>query len=228
MFEPGTNWQYGYSTDWTGRLVEAASGLSLEQYFQRNIFEPLGMKDTSFLLPAEKFDRLVGQYNRQPGGSLQAAPRTQPAPPQQFNGGGGLYSTAGDYVRFMQMFLRYGAYGPRSEILKAKTVQAMAINQIGKLTAGKLKSYQPNLSRDVDTHPGSTDKWGLGFLMNPAPYTVGRSAGSLAWAGIFNTFFWIDPQRRICGVVMMQYLPFYYTEAIGLLGDFERAVYTMT
>jgi methyl acetate hydrolase len=225
MFEPGTAWQYGYSADWTGKLVEAVSGLNLEQYFQRNILRPLGMNDTSFIFPAEKFDRLVGRAQRQNGGPLQEVPRALPPKPAAFNGGGGLNSTAPDYIKFMQMILRYGRSGVREEILTAKSVEAMSMNQIGGLGAGKLKSFLPNLSSDVDVHPGFIDKWGLGFLINTTAYPGGRSAGSLAWAGVYNTFYWIDQPRGLCAVIMMQFLPFVDKEAVGLLGDFERAVY---
>jgi methyl acetate hydrolase len=225
MFEPGQRWQYGYSLDWTGRLVETVSGLTLEQYFQRNICEPLGMKDTSFVLPAGKFDRLVSRHQRQADGSLQQEPRTPPAPPAAFNGGGGLYSTPGDYVRFMQMILRRGRGPGKQQILHSATVEMMSTNQIGELGAGRLKSFQPERSSDVDLHPGATDKWGLGFLINTTAYPGGRSAGSLAWAGIANTFYWIDPPRGICATIMMQFLPFVDKEAVGLLSDFERAVY---
>ena len=98
-------------------------------------------------------------------------------------------------------------------------------NQIGELTAGKMKSFKPDKSADVDIQPGHTEKWGLGFLINTTPYAGGRSAGSLAWAGLFNTFYWIDPKRRRCAVLLMQYLPFVDKEAIGLLDDFEKSVY---
>ena len=226
MFEPGTAWQYGYSADWTGRLVEAVSGLNLEQYFQRNILQPLGMNDTSFIFPAEKFDRLVGRCaDSQNGGPLQEVPRALPPKPAAFNGGGGLNSTAPDYIKFMQMILRYGRSGVREEILTAKSVEMMSMNQIGDLGAGKLKTFMPNTSSDVDVHPGFIDKWGLGFLINTTAYPGGRSAGSLAWAGVYNTFYWIDQPRGLCAVIMMQFLPFVDKEAVGLLGDFERAVY---
>jgi len=225
MFEPGTAWQYGYSADWSGKLVEAVSGLNLEQYFQRNILRPLGMDDTSFIFPAEKFDRLVGRAQRQNGGPPQEVPRALPPKPTAFNGGGGLNSTAPDYIKFMQMILRYGRSGVREEILTAKSVEMMSMNQIGGLGAGKLKTFMPNLSSDVDVHPGSIDKWGLGFLINTTAYPGGRSAGSLAWAGVFNTFYWIDQPRGLCAVIMMQFLPFVDKEAVGLLGDFERAAY---
>jgi len=148
-----------------------------------------------------------------------------PTPPTTFNGGGGLYSTAGDYVRFMQMILNHGTGFNNGRILQPKTVESMMTNQIGELTAGKMKSFKPNTSADVDIQPGHTEKWGLGFLINPTPYASGRSAGSLAWAGLYNTFYWIDPKRRRCAVILMQYLPFVDKEAIGLLDDFERVIY---
>jgi CubicO group peptidase (beta-lactamase class C family) len=101
----------------------------------------------------------------------------------------------------------------------------MSANQIGPLGAGKLKSAQPAVSSDVDFHPGFTDKFGFGFLINTTAYPGGRSAGSLAWAGINNTFYWIDPSRQLCAVIMMQFLPFVDRQAVGLLGDFEKSVY---
>jgi CubicO group peptidase (beta-lactamase class C family) len=225
MFDPGARWEYGTSLDWTGRLVEAVSGLTLEQYFERNILSPLGMKDTGFSVPADKFNRLVSEYQRQSDGSLKENPRTLPQSPKSFNGGGGLYSTAGDYVRFMQMILRRGRTSGAEQILRPKTVQMMSTNQIGELTAGKMKTVQPDVSSDVDFHPGFTDKFGFGFLINTTANERGRSANSLAWAGIANTFYWIDPRRRLCAVLMMQFLPFVDREALSMLGDFEKAVY---
>jgi methyl acetate hydrolase len=225
MFEPGARWQYGYGADWAGRLVEIVSGQTLEQYFQSNILQPLGMHDTSFIMAADKFDRMVSHYDRQPDGSLKEEPRALPAPPTAFNGGGGLYSTAADYIKFTQMILRRGRAADGKQVLHPKTVEQMSINQIGALNAGKLKTSTPERSSDVDMQPGATEKWGLGFLINTTPYAGGRSAGSLAWAGIWNTFYWIYPKRNICAVIMMQFLPFVDKEAVGLLGDFERAVY---
>ena len=224
-FEPGTRWQYGYGLDWTGRLVETVSGQTLEQFFQSNILQPLGMKDTGFILPPEKFDRLVSQYTRQGDGSLKENPRAMPAPPKAYNGGGGLFSTAPDYVRFMQMILRQGRGIGKDPILQAKTVQMMMTNQVGAIRAGVLKTARPAISSDVDFHPGATDKYTFGFLMNPTAYEGGRSAGSLAWGGVYNTYYWIDPKRALCAVVMMQFLPFADKEGVGLLGDFEHAVY---
>jgi CubicO group peptidase (beta-lactamase class C family) len=183
------------------------------------------MRDTSYILPASKFERMVGRWNRDDGRELKPNPRNQPAPPKTFNGGGGLYSTAGDYVRFMQMILRKGRGVNNAVILQPKTVESMEVNQIGKATAGKMRTYRPNSSSDVDIQPGATEKWGLGFLINTTAYTGGRAAGSLAWAGLYNTFYWIDPKSGICAVLLMQFLPFVDKEAVGLLNDFERAVY---
>jgi methyl acetate hydrolase len=91
-----------------------------------------------------------------------------------------------------------------------------------------MKSYRPATSSDVDIQPGFTEKWGFGFLINTTPYAGGRSAGSLAWAGLYNTFYWIDPKRSLCAVLMMQFLPFVDREAVGLLNDFEHAVYQLS
>jgi CubicO group peptidase (beta-lactamase class C family) len=225
MFEPGKRWQYGRGVDWAGRLVEAISGATLEEYFQQKIFRPLRMEDTSYIIPAAKFARVVSNHRRAPNGDLQQEDRKLPAPPKSFNGGGGLYSTAADYIRFMQMILNHGLGPTRTRILQAKTVDSMKVNQIGALTAGKMKTFRPELSSDVDLQPGHTEKWGLGFLINTTQYAGGRSGGSLAWAGLYNTFYWIDPKRNLCAVILMQFLPFVDREAVGLLGDFERAVY---
>jgi CubicO group peptidase (beta-lactamase class C family) len=167
----------------------------------------------------------VNLYTRQPGGALKEEPRNLPSAPEVFNGGGGLYSTTVDYVRFMQMILRRGRGDRKHQILRPETVDMMATNQIGSLSAGKLKTVRPESSCDVDFHKGNIDKWGYGFLINTTAYEGGRSAGSLAWAGGMNTFYWIDPHRSLCATVMMQFIPFCDPQAVGLLGDFERAVY---
>jgi methyl acetate hydrolase len=225
MFEPGTRWQYGTSADWSGRLVETASGMSLEDYFQKNILQPLGMRDTSFLVAPEKFDRMVSEYTRQPDGTLKENPRVLPPHPKMYNGGGGLYSTAPDYIRFTQMFLRRGKSVEGAVILKPQTVDMMATIQTGNLSAGKLKTARPEISSDVDFHPGNKDGFGFGFLINSKGYDGGRSAGSLAWAGVANTFFWIDPHKGMSGVIMMQFLPFVDKDAVAVLSDFEHSVY---
>jgi methyl acetate hydrolase len=225
VFEPGERWHYGASTDWVGRLVEMISGQSLEQYFQVNILGPLRMKDTSYLVEPEKFARLVSTYERQSDGNLKQDVRKLPAPPQFFRGSQGLYSTAGDYTRFMQMILRSGRGEAKEQILRPETVQMMATNQIGNLSAGKMKLIGPGRPPEAQFHPGFVDGFGLGFLINATAYEGGRSAGSLAWAGGYNTFYWLDPQRKLCAVLLMQFHPFFDPQAIAMLNDFEHAVY---
>ena len=225
MFEPGARWQYGQGVDWAGRLVEAIRGATLDGSCEQGILRAVGWSDSRAVCGESGWEGLAGSYRRRPNRELQESQRTLPSRPKTFNGGGGLYSTVGDYTRFMQMILNRGK-GPRNvRILRAATVESMATNQIGDLPAGKMKSFEPETSADVDFQPGHTQKWGLGFLINTTPNSGGRSAGSLAWAGISNTFYWIDPKRNRCAVLMMQYLPFVDSEAVGLLGDFEQAVY---
>jgi CubicO group peptidase (beta-lactamase class C family) len=227
LFEPGTRWQYGFSTDWVGRIIEKVSGLTLEQYFQRNLTWPLGMTDTDFTIPAAKYERLSSRFARlsegPAKGTIAEISRKLPGIPKAFSGGGGLYGTAPDFVRFMQMILRKGG-----KTLRPASVDQMSSNQIGELSAGKLKSARPDAASDTDLHPGFIDKFGLGFLINTVDLAGGRSAGSLAWAGIDNTFFWIDPHRELCATVMMQFLPFCDSEAVGLLSEFEKAIYQNT
>ncbi|MGD0914162.1 MAG: serine hydrolase domain-containing protein, partial [Terracidiphilus sp.] len=168
---------------------------------------------------------LVTNHHRDQNGDLQQDERKPPTPPKTFSGGGGLFSTASDYIRFMQMILNHGR-GPNGvRVLHADTVAQMEINQIGALTAGKMRTQRPDLSSDVDIQPGQTEKWGLGFLINTTAYPGGRSAGSLAWAGLYNTYYWIDPKRALCAVILMQYLPFADKQALGLLEEFEQAIY---
>jgi methyl acetate hydrolase len=226
LFEPGTRWHYGTSVDWAGKLVEKISGLTLEQYFQKNILQPLGMQDTSFLVAPDKFDRLVSTYRRQPDGKLKEDPRTQPAAPAEFNGGGGLFSTAADYIRFTQMILRKGRVegqtGGKDQILSPKTVALMSENQIGAIPIEPLKSTDTTVTMDLDVGPGN--KYSYGFLVNSLP-ELGRPAGTLRWAGVENSFYWIDPKRSICAVIMMQFFPFLDPQGAGMLTDFAKAVY---
>ncbi len=222
MFQPGTRWHYGPSVDWAGKLVEKISGLTLEQYFQRNILQPLGMKDTSFLVAPDKFDRLVASYRRQPDGKLKEDPRTQPPAPAEFNGGGGLFSTAADYIRFTQMILRKGRAEGKDQILSPKTIALMSANQIGAIPIERLKSTDTSLTADLDVGPGN--KYTYGFLLNTLP-ELGRPAGTLMWAGVENSFYWIDPKRPVCAVIMMQFFPFLDPQGAGMLEDFAQAVY---
>src|SRR5215472_10074326 len=224
LFDPGSRWGYGISTDWLGKLIERVSGQTLEDYFREHIFQPLGMADTFFNVPPKKQARVVALHQHQQNGSFVEPP---PQPFQSvrfFSGGGGLYSTASDYLKFERMLLNGGKLGDK-RILQSQTVDQMTHNQIGDLTLVELRSFIPQVARDPVRVPGGLDKFGLGFGINSKPVEGGRSLGSLSWAGIFNTFFWIDPQRKTCAVIMMQTLPFSDDVANAVVEQFERAVY---
>jgi methyl acetate hydrolase len=223
LFDPGTKWQYGTSTVWLGRLVEAVTGQTLEQYCREKIFDPLGMADTSYDVAPDKQSSLVTLHQREPDGTLTEAPPRPLQPVTVYRGDGGLYSTAPDYVKFMNMILGGGQLG-RVRILRPDTVALMEKNQIGELLLSEFKSVIPQQSLDGRV-PGGLDKFGLGFAINTKAEEGGRSAGSLAWAGLDNTYFWIDPTRKITGVIMMQMLPFLDRGALETLTNFEHAVY---
>jgi methyl acetate hydrolase len=223
VFDPGERWEYGINTDWVGRIVEAVSGRSLDVYFREQILAPLGMTDTGFSPSAEQEARLVSVHQRSADGSLEAAP-TAVAPREFPSGGGGLYSTGSDYLAFLQMLLHQGRF-TGARLLRPETVALMAKNHIGDINAGIMRTEMPEISNDVDFFPGIPCKWGLGYMINTQPGPAGRSAGSLTWAGIYNSYYWIDPQKRVTGVILTQILPFADRRAVRLYGEFERGVY---
>jgi methyl acetate hydrolase len=227
LFEPGEQWMYSTSTDWVGRLVETISGQNLEAYFRDHIFQPVGMVDTSYNVPPERQRRLVTVHRRRSDGGFDVDPNQPPASVTRFSGGGGLASTAGDYSRFLQMFLNRGAPNGVA-IVSPGGVTRMGENQIGKVGVGALKTALPERSGDFSFVADGRDKWGLGFLITVDHLRGKRSAGSLSWGGINNTYFWIDPARGIAGVILMQFLPFADRKALDLYEAFERAVYQMS
>ncbi|HBK04491.1 MAG TPA: 1,4-butanediol diacrylate esterase [Acetobacteraceae bacterium] len=223
-FDPGERWEYGINIDIAGRMVEAASGLDLETYMQRHIFQPLGMIDTSFDQRPEWQDRMTEVHARQPDGSLKQL-RSAPAAPREFYpGGGGLFSTAPDYLRFLRALMNGGELDG-NRILTPETVALMSQNQMGDLDVQPMPTQMPNLSNAVDLFPGMVKKWGLSFLINTRTGHAGRSAGSLAWAGLNNTYYWLDPVKKVAGVLMTQTLPFADHTVLDALDAFESAVY---
>lgn len=226
MFDPGERWEYGINTDWVGRLVEEVSGQKLDAYFAEHITGALGMVDTGFGVTAEQRARQASVHQRHPDGRLEAQSLEQPIEREFLAGGGGLYSTAGDYLTFLRALLHEGALGNR-RILKPETVALMCENHVRGLTVavGVLRTNNPPLTNDVDLFPGRTVGWGLGFMVTPEPGPDGRSAGSVNWGGVFNTYYWLDPVKRVAGVVMTQILPFADMPTLSVCGAFERGVY---
>jgi methyl acetate hydrolase len=224
LFDPGEKWNYGINIDWVGKAVEKASGQNLEVYFRDNIFAPLGMRDTGFKLDASRRARLAGMHARQPDGSLQEMPFELPQEPEFYMGGGGLYGTAGDYLKFAQVFLHEGRFNG-AQVLKSETVRSMAQNHIGDLSVRLLETAMPPYSNDAEFFPGMIKKWGLGFMINSQQVPGRRAAGSLAWAGLGNTYFWIDPDEGVAGVILTQLIPFADPKVLALFERFETAVY---
>src|SRR5215475_5561116 len=224
VFDPGEKWDYGINIDWVGKAVERVSGQLLGDYLTEHLFEPIGMKDTAFKLTQERRARMAAMHARSPDGTFAPIEFEVPQEPEFQMGGGGLYGTASDYLAFERVFLNEGRANERS-VLKPETVRLMAANAIGELNVQPVKTVVPHLSNDAEFFPGMIKKWGLGFMISTEPVPGGRSAGSLAWAGLGNTYFWIDPDRGIAGVILMQLLPFADSKALALFDKFEKAVY---
>jgi methyl acetate hydrolase len=222
LFDPGDRWEYGINIDWVGKMVEAATGRDLDTVMREDLFEPLGMSSTGFQLTPSRRERLAEIHLRGPDGLSPLGFET-PQEPEFWMGGGGLYSTAPDYLRFTQMILRGGELnGVR--VLDAGTVAEMSRDSLGGPCVTALTSVHP-FSKDTDFYPGLTMKWGLTFMINTEETAEGRSAGSLAWAGLANTYYWIDPVKDVTGVMCSQLFPFMDDEAISLFRSFERGVY---
>ncbi len=227
VHEPGERWTYGDSTRVLGLIVEKLTGQTLETFFQKHIFRPLGMVDTSYAVPADKQSRLAHVYAREDG-AFTERPSDEPAlttPTPPFRGSSGLYSTARDYGLFLRMLLNGGRLD-NARILTEHSVQMMGENQIGTLFVSQQPAANPALTKPFPLGAGG-DKFGLGFQIasHSEDTTKYRRAGSLSWSGLFNTEFWVDPHSGIAGVLMMQCRPFYDDGAIRTLRDFEAATY---
>ena len=226
LFDPGEGWGYGIGIDWAGIAVEAASGQRLDAYLAENIFGPLGMSQIGFLgsLSANQRARSAGMHARTPQGGLAPMQFGMAPDPEVLSGGGGLYSTAGDYGRFVRMLLNGGELdGVR--VLSADSMAALRGVQTGARRAGTWTSAAPPLSNDIDLFPGMATGWGLATMITPERGPNGRGAGSLAWAGLGNTYYWADPAAGKGGVLLTQLLPFGDPVVLDLLGALERGAY---
>jgi CubicO group peptidase (beta-lactamase class C family) len=228
-FDPGDRWEYGINIDFAGKAVEAVSGQGLNVYLREHIFQPLGMKDTDFVIGPDQKKRLVTVHARKPDGGLDPIEFGVPQEPEFFMGGGGLYGTGRDYLAFLQMLMHGGEFNG-ARLLRPETVAQMSKNNIGDVNISRvvLKTTAPPSTPDVDMgqlFPGQDIKWGLSFLINPQEGPAGRSGGSLSWAGLANTYFWVDPSKHVAGVILTQVLPFVDPRVLGLYGKFESGLY---
>lgn len=225
LFDPGDRWEYGANLDWCGQVVEAIRGQRLGDVMRERIFEPLGMTDTAFGLTPSMRARLAGMHQREADGSLTPMPDFElPQDPEIHMGGHGLYSTVGDYCRFIRMWLNDGA-GESGRVLRAETVRAAAANGLGDKKIRMLPGVIPALSNDAEFFPGMPKSWGYSFMINDEDAPTGRPAGALGWAGLANLFYWIDRKNGIGGFWATQILPF--GDPVSFTGcmDFETAAY---
>jgi len=221
--DPGARWTYGPSTAILGQLIANVSGVTLDAFCQTRIFEPLGMIDTAYAVPAEKRDRVVTHHFRDANGALIERPNP-PTIQSRGRGDDGLFSTAADYIAFLQLFLN-GGRSSSARLISESTIRMMGSNQIGSHVVELLIATNRSLAKEF---PGGArkDKFGFGFQIETPPSEPGmRSPGSLSWAGIFNTFFWIDLQKELAAVVLMQLLPGNDENAVTLFRGFERLIY---
>ena len=232
LFDPGDRWEYGTGIDWAGRIVEAVRGQRLGDAFRDHLLGPLGMDDTRYAPTRSMYARLATMHRRHPSGEVVAetgwsdrAPEIDvPPEPEVAHGGGGLFTTALDYARFLRMILA-GGDAPGGRVLRPETVDLMASDGIGPRQSGGWQAADPLLTNAGEFLPGTPKGWGLTFQIARADVPGGRRAGSLAWAGLGNLYFWIDRATGIAGFWGTQLLPFYDPASHGGFVEYERLVY---
>jgi methyl acetate hydrolase len=221
--DPGTRFEYGINTDWLGKVIEAASGMTLDVAVKEGITAPLGMHETSFAPTDGQRDNLVPVHLRGEDGAWRASEIELHPEPEYYAGGHGLYSTPRDYLRFQRALLGNGEVDG-TRILQKATVEAAFTNQIGALDfPAAIRSADPASSLDFTVGPGH--KWGYGLLLNIQDLPGRRRSGSGAWAGLCNTHFWVDPTSAVTGAVYTQTLPFVTPEVYQVYLDVETALY---
>ncbi len=221
--DPGTGFEYGINVDWLGRVVEAVSRQSLDAYIEANITGPLGMTSTTARMTDAQRANCAPVHVRGEDGSFAATDLDWAQQPDYWGGGHFLYSTPRDYLAFQRMLLGGGALDD-VRILSDATVYGAFTNQIGGLDfPASITTAHPELSADVNLGPNL--KWGHGLLLNETQQPGMRAANSGAWAGLFNTHFWVDPASRVTGSIFSQTLPFGEAPAFQLYLDFEQALY---
>jgi len=217
--DPGMAFAYSTSTDVVAQLILPVTGMPLDEFFAERIFAPLAMTDTGYRRPDDR-SRLVAVHRRSGQGFRQLAPESRDHP---VRGGGGLNSTAADYSRLLRCLLRGGELdGVR--VLAESAVAEISRNQIGDLEARMQRTAVADRSNDFIFMDG-TQKFGFGVMIETVDRPGGRAKGSYSWAGIVNTYFWVDPARELAAVLMLQLTPFASRASVDLLQRFESAVY---
>ncbi len=224
VFDPGDHWEYSIATDWLGMTVEALSGMRLEEYFQEHIFGPLGMEWTRFIISPKMREELVPVRGKRAEGGFNVLDFEISQTPEQYMGGAGLYASAGDYLKFLQMFLN-GGIGPNGRVLKPETVARMFRNHIGDIEIPVMKTVLPALSVDVHLLPGQRKKWSLMGLTNLDDIPGRRRAGSQFWGGLGCSYFWLDATAGLAGLVMMSYFPFADQDGMDVFDALEADSY---
>ncbi|MDE0493974.1 MAG: serine hydrolase [Acidimicrobiaceae bacterium] len=224
LFDPGERWWYGTNIDYAGLMVQEVSGQRLGDYLDEHVLGPLGMDSTDFRISEDMAARQSAMHARLPDGSLVAIEFGLPPEPEFQMGGGGLYGTVGDYCRFLQMILGRGSRNG-ARLLQPETVDQMAANSMGDVRVVALPAVIPDLTNEAEFFPGIEKSWGLTFQINEEPLPTGRPAGGLMWAGLANSFFWIDMANQVAGAYISQQLPFADARSYQLYEDIETATY---
>lgn len=224
LFDPGSKWEYGTNIDWVGQVVEGITDKRLGEVFAERIFKPLGMAGTTFEINDTVRSKLAGVHARNADGSLTPMDFELPASPEVHMGGHGLYSTVGDYMRFIRMWLNDGN-GPHGRVLKPETVKMAERNHLGDLKVTALPGVIKSLSNDAEFFPGQSKSWSFTFMVNDEEAPTGRPAGALGWAGLANLFYWIDRRNGFGGYWATQILPFGDPASFTGYMRFETAFY---
>ena len=224
LTDPGTRFEYGINLDWLGKVIEATSGMYLDEAIRRGVTDPLGMQETAFVMSDAQRANSVPVYLQGEDGSWAATEIDLVQQPEYWAGGHGLYSTPRDYMKFQRMLLGNGTSPDGVQILDSATVNAAFTNQIGDLDfPEEIETADPSATSKFVAGPGF--KWGYGLLLNTGDIDGARRAGTGAWAGLLNTHFWVDRTAGISGAIYSQFLPFATPPALQMYQEFEAALY---
>ena len=227
-FESGTEFLYGSSTDWAGKLVEKVSGMDLEAYFRKHITGPLQMDCTYFNVP-DSLKSFIVSYGRRGDDGKQALtelPNRIPATKDTIlSGGGGLFSSPSDYTKLLQCILNDGTY-EGGRILNKATIEKMNQNQIGAINLNpEGRHFDPAVCCNFNGLMDENSRWGLAYMIDTTPKPYGREAGTVLWGGLFNTYYYIDIKSGIAVSMYSQHIPFNHLETTSLFEQFSELVY---